>query len=208
MTTSDKILNQFNPDEPILVEDMIKMFPNRSRQWVDKVLKTMVDSQKIKRFSTGVYYIPRKTIFGDSILDSDKVVSKKYIASKDKVFGYVSGMALLNSLGLTTQVPNVITVTTNNESSRGRKVRIGKQEVYLIKSPTEVTSENCAVLQLLEAVKLVDLNALDETENKNLESYIKANNITLKDVSKYCLYFPDAVSKKILGGDLIGKFAQ
>ena len=208
MTTAERITNQFGTDEPILVDDIIKMFPNRSRQWVDKALKKMVDSKALKRYTTGVYYIPRKTLFGDSLLDSDRVITKKYIESDGKIYGYVSGTALLNSFGLTTQVPNMITIVTNNESSRGRKVRIGKQEVYLIKSPTEITEKNCAVLQLLEAVKLVDLNDLDETENKNLESYIRKNKITLNDVSEYCAFFPDVVSKKILGGKLIEILAQ
>lgn len=208
MTATEIITNGFKTDEPILVEDIIRMFPNRSRQWVDKALKTMVDSNTLKRYTTGVYYIPRKTLFGDSLLDSDRVVKKKYIESDGEVYGYVSGTALLNSLGLTTQVPNMITIITNNESSRGRKVRIGKQEVYLIKSPTEISKKNSAVLQLLEAVKLVNLNDLDETEDKNLEDYIKNNKITLNDVSKYCVFFPDAVSRKILGGKLIGILAQ
>ena len=208
MTAAERIANQFNFDEPILVEDIIRMFPDRSRQWVDKALKTMVDSRALKRYSTGVYYIPRKTMFGDSLLDSDRVVTKKYIESNGKVYGYVSGTALLNSIGLTTQVPNMIIIVTNKESSRGRKVKIGKQEVYLIKSPTEITKENRAVLQLLEAVKSVDLNDLDETELNNLEKYIKNNKITLRDVSKYCVFFPDVVSKKILGGKLIEILAR
>lgn len=208
MTETEMITNRFKTDEPILVEDIIKMFPNRSRQWVDKKLKTLVDNKMLKRYSTGVYYIPRKTMFGDSLLDSDRVVVKKYIESDGKVYGYVSGTALLNSLGLTTQVPNMITIVTNNESSRGRRVKIGKQEVYLIKSPTEINKKNCAVLQLLEAIKMKDLNSLDETENKNLENYIRKNNITLSDVSKYCSFFPDIVSKKILGGKIIGILAQ
>lgn len=208
MTATEIITNGFQTDEPILVEDIIKIFPNRSRQWVDKFLKTLVESKLLKRYATGVYYMPRETMFGDSQLDSDKVITKKYLESNGEVYGFVSGTALLNSLGLTTQVPNMITVVTNNESSRGRKVKIGKQEVYLIKSPTEITKENRSVLQLLEAVKLVDLNDLDETEFNNFEKYIKKNKITLKDVSKYCVFYPDAVSKKILGGKLIEIFAQ
>lgn len=208
MTTNEMIAGRFKTDEPILVDDIIKMFPNRSRQWVDKALKTMVDTKTLKRYTTGVYYIPRKTLFGDSLLDPDRVVTKKYIESAGEVYGYVSGTALLNSLGLTTQVPNIITIITNNEKSRGRKVRIGKQEVYLIKSPTKISKKNSAVLQLLEAVKLADLNDLDEMENKNLENYIKKNKITLAEVSKYCVFFPDVVSKKILGGKLIGILAQ
>lgn len=208
MTATEIITNGFQTDEPILVEDIITMFPNRSRQWVDKILKTLVDGNLLKRYATGVYYMPRKTVFGDSLLDSDKVITKKYLESNGEVYGYVSGTALLNSLGLTTQVPNMITIVTNNESSRGRKVKVGKQEVYLIKSPVKITKKNCAVLEMLEAVKLADLNDLDETEYRNLINYIRKNNITLGEVSKYCIYYPDIVSKKVLGGKLIGILAQ
>ena len=208
MTDNEMILQNFGSDEPILVEDIITMFPNRSRQWVDKALKTLVDSKMLKRYTTGIYYIPRKTMFGDSLLDSNKIVVKKYIESNSKIYGYVSGTALLNSLGLTTQVPNMVTIVTNNEKSRGRKVKFGNQEVYLIKSPTEITTDNCAVLKLLEVVKLIDINDLDETELNNLKKYVQDNKITLDDISKYCVFFPDAVSKKILGGKLIGILTQ
>ena len=57
-------------------------------------------------------------------------------------------------------------------------------------------------------MKLIDLNELDEIERYNLEKYIDDNNITLTMVSKYCSFFPDYVSKRVLGGSLIGKLAQ
>lgn len=208
MTIYETILNSFNPDEPILVEDIENLFPNKSRPWIDKTIKTMIDQKMIKRFSMGVYYIPRKTIFGDSILNTNKIISKKYLSNQEDVYGYMSGISLLNTLGLTTQVPSQMTIVTNNESSRGRRTTIGKQELYLIKAPTKITKHNFAVLQLLEAIKLIDLNELDELENRNLIDYIKTNAITLKDISQYCVFFPDFVSKRILGGNLIGILTQ
>lgn len=166
-------------------------------------MKTMVDQKMIKRFSDGIYYIPRKTIFGDSRLDVDKIISKKYLTNKDEVYGYIAGITLLNSLSLTTQVPNRITIVTNKESSRGRKILIGKQEVYITKSRIEVTRENYPVLQLLEIIRLIVPEELDEIESNNLLNFIINNAITLKKVSQYCVYYPDYVSKRILGGKLI-----
>ena len=208
MTAYNMIKQNFGYDEPILTSDIQSLFPYQSRPWIDKAIKTMIDKNEIKRFSTGVYYIPRKTLFGDSLLNPQKVIAKKYIKNGIETYGYVSGTALLNSLGLTTQVPNMITVVTNNESSRGRKVAVGNQSVYVMTSSTEITNENCAVLQLLEAINLVDFNELDEIERYNLERYIDDNNITLNMVSKYCTFFPDYVSKRVLGGGLIEKLAQ
>lgn len=208
MSVYECILNAFSVDEPILIEDIESLFPNKSRPWIDKTIKKMVDENMIKRFSTGIYYISRNTIFGESTLSTNKVISKKYLSNKDEVYGYVSGLSLLNSLGLTTQVPNQLTIVTNNESSRGRHIVIGNQELYLMKAPTKITKQNVAVLQLLEAIKLVDLKHLDQIESYNLVHYIQKYSISLKDVSQYCNYFPDYVSKRILGGHLIGILTQ
>ena len=69
MNIFDELSAKFNTDEPILIEDIEKMYPQRSRPWIDKAIKTLVDSKQLKRFSTGVYYIPRKTVLGDSVLN-------------------------------------------------------------------------------------------------------------------------------------------
>ena len=43
---------------------------------------------------------------------------------------------------------------------------------------------------------------------KLCEKYINDNSITLPMVSKYCTFFPDYVSKRVLGGSLIGILTQ
>lgn len=208
MNIFNELSEKFNTDEPILIEDIEKMYPQRSRPWIDKAIKTLVDGKQLKRFSTGVYYIPRKTVLGDSILNPRKVIAKKYIQNSQDIYGYLGGTSLLNSFGLTTQVPNVITVISNNESTRGRKVEVGSQSVYLCKPPTKITKSNFKTLQFCELIRLIDLDKLDSIEIKNLENYIKENNISLSSISKYCSVFPDSVSRKILGGPLIEKLAQ
>lgn len=208
MNIFNELSAKFNTDEPILIEDIEKMYPQRSRPWIDKAIKTLVDSKQLKRFSTGVYYIPRKTVLGDSVLNPRKVITKKYIQNSQDIYGYLGGTSLLNSFGLTTQVPNVITVISNNESTRGRKVEVGSQSVYLCKPPTKITKSNFKTLQFCELIRLIDLDKLDSIEIKNLENYIEENDISLSSISKYCSAFPDSVSRKILGGPLIEKLAQ
>lgn len=208
MNIFNELSAKFNTDEPILIEDIEKMYPQRSRPWIDKAIKTLVDGKQLKRFSTGVYYIPRKTVLGDSVLNPRKVIAKKYIQNSQDIYGYLGGTSLLNSFGLTTQVPNVITVISNNESTRGRKVEVGSQSVYLCKPPTKITKSNFKTLQFCELIRLIDLDKLDSIEIKNLENYIKENDISLSSISKYCSVFPDSVSRKILGGPLIEKLAQ
>lgn len=199
---------KFNKDEPIFISEIEMIFQEYSRPWIDNTIKAMVEKKQLKRFSTGVYYIPRKTIFGDSLLNPQKVIDKKYIKNDIEVYGYVSGMALLNRLGITTQVPNTITIVTNNETSRGRNVKFGNQTVYVMNSKAKITKENVSTLQLLESIRLIDLKELDTIERTNLEQYIYDNKITLAMISEYCSFFPDYVSKKLLEGGLIAKFTQ
>ena len=132
MTEADMILKQFHPNEPILVEDIIKMFPDHSRYWIDNTLKAMLASRRLSRFATGVYYIPKYDIFVDNRISVDKVVTKKYIKHEDDVYGYYSGMTLLYEIGIIANKPQTITVVSNKEKSRGRTITIHDQEIYVL----------------------------------------------------------------------------
>ena len=200
LKATEMILSKFKPDVPILVEDILKMFPDRSRQWVDNTSSNMTASKQLIRYSTGVYYIPSSTGRGSSKLNPYKVIEKKYITDGDSVYGYYGDKYLLRKMGLIQMFPEVITIVTNHEKSRGRNIRVGDKEVYLIKSPTEITKENQPILQLLEVIRLIDVNALSGTEKEHLINYILNHRITITDIRQYCEYFPDIVAKRILTG--------
>lgn len=208
MNIYEDLKKSFNPDEPIFIDDIEKMYPDKSRPWIDKAIKLMVDKNQISRFSTGIYYIPRQTILGPSFLNPQKVIAKKYLKDEDQTVGFFGGLSLLNMFGLTTQVPNTITVITNNESTRGRRIKLGKQDIYLSRPTVEISDSNYILLQFLEMIKLINFDQLDEIELNNIKKYISENGITLKDVSKYCTSYPDSVSKKILGGPLLESLTQ
>ena len=63
MAEAEKILEKFRPNEPILFEEVLNIFPNHSRQWVYNTLKSLISSRRLVRFATGVYYIPKYDIF-------------------------------------------------------------------------------------------------------------------------------------------------
>ena len=202
MTEADMILKQFHPNEPILVEDIIKMFPDHSRYWIDNTLKAMVASRRLSRFAIGVYYIPKYDILADNRISVDKVVTKKYIKHDDDVYGYYSGMSLLYKMGIIKKKPQTITVVSNREKSRGRTITIHNQDIYISKSPIHVTRTNHTVLQFLEALRVTSKSD-DETAFPIIYEYTRVNRITISDVSRYCVNFPDAVSKRILSGKLL-----
>ena len=202
MAETETILQKFRPNEPILFEEILNMFPDHSRQWVYNTLKSLISSRRLLRFATGVYYIPKYDILFDNSISVDKVVAKRYIQHDDDVSGYYSGMSLLYEMGIIAKKPQTITVVSNNEKSRGRTITIHNQEIYVSKSPVHVTGTNHTVLQFLEALKITSKSE-DETAFLTIYEYAREKRITISDVSRYCVYFPDAVSKRILSGTLL-----
>ena len=112
MTLYEALLEQYGYNEPILTSEI--QFNNYSKPWVYKELNRLCDNNQVVRFEKGVYYIPKQTPLGPSALNPSKVLEKKYIKSDDDTFGYYSGCYLMNIMGISNQVPNVIEVYSNN----------------------------------------------------------------------------------------------
>ena len=148
MALYEYLLQKYGTNEPILSSDIT--FKDYSRPWVMKQLKSLCDDGKLMRFEKGVYYIPTDTVFGKSVLSPRKVIEKKYINDGENIIGYYSGVTFQNQLKLTTQMPNVIEIYTNKESTNVRSVMVGKQKVILRKARTDINSTNVAVLSFLE----------------------------------------------------------
>ena len=129
---AEKFKERFEENEPIFTEDILNTFSEYSRAYVFRLIKNMAQSKDLVKFSDGVYYLPRKTFFGISTITADMVVEKKYIYTDDNVCGVYSGLKLLNMFSITTQVPNVIEVVTNNETTRCREIVLDKRKFVLI----------------------------------------------------------------------------
>ncbi|MBQ3331721.1 MAG: hypothetical protein IJG87_11165 [Ruminococcus sp.] len=85
------IVGDYSKNEPIFIEDIIQQNPTRSRQWIDHELNNMVANKQLKRYMTGVYFIPSGTKLDHIRYQADHIIKKKYIERNGKVFGYYSG---------------------------------------------------------------------------------------------------------------------
>jgi len=70
-----------------------------------KALARQIAVGNIKKISSGIYYRPKKSRFGDLPVDTQEVV--KTISKKKKATYVVSGATAFNTLGLSTQLPMV-----------------------------------------------------------------------------------------------------
>lgn len=206
MNLYESLLQLYGTNEPIISTEIT--FENYSRPWIMKQLKILCEEGKLMRYEKGVYYIPTDTVFGKSLLNPRKVIEKKYIKNGDEVVGYYSGLTFQNKLKLSTQMPNVIEIYTNNETSNVRDVMVGKQKVLLRKARTVISKDNVAVLSFLEMMNDIIPRSLDEDKKNRIIDYISDNGITKKDIITFSAVFPDKVMRNLIESEAIFNVAQ
>lgn len=201
MTLYEYLLNTYGYNEPFFSSEIV--FEKYSKPWIYKELSKLCAEEKIIRFEKGVYYLPKKTLLGNSMINPTKVIEKKYIKSGEKIFGYYSGQTILNKMGLSTQMPNITEIYTNNESAKVRDISVGKQKVRLRRSRIDITESNAVVLCFLEVMNLLPGSRIEEQEREILSRYILENNIRRKDITAYAPMFPDKAMRTMIESEVI-----
>ena len=79
-----------------------------------KTLERLIKKGVLKRVSTGVFYKPKQTVFGE-LKPKEEELLKNYLFENDKRIAYITGVSLYNRLGLTTQIPKVIKIKGTKE---------------------------------------------------------------------------------------------
>lgn len=204
----DYLLQNFGVDEPIFLAD-IKM-EGMTKTNLRQSFKVLTDNGKLRRYDNGIYYIPAPSrLRGGAMLPTEKVIERKYLAKDCEVFGYYTGYTFANMLGISTQVPTVREVVSNNTSANRREVELGGRKLILRKSRTEVVSSNAATLQLLDLLK--DLDRYSELSREELsarlQSYVIKKSIPKSEVDRYLPIFPDKIYKAIYETELYNVFA-
>lgn len=206
MTLFEFLMGQYGTNEPILSSYI--SFRDYSRPWISKQLAQLCEEGKLIRYEKGIYYIPTQTPFGKSLLNPRKVIERKYISRAGETIGYYSGITFQNQLRLTTQMPNVIEIYTNNETTRVRDVFVGKQKVLLRKARTRITASNVDVLSFLELMNDLDPSGLDAEKKLILKQFINDRKITRSDITTYAPAFPDKALRTLVESEVIYSVAQ
>ena len=197
MNCSTLVLNYINScekNEPIFIEDIkeyIMQFYNEKEKEnvfnnVKAILNRLTKENIIKTAYKGIYYIPIENIFGEIPLATRKIVKYKYLVDKlGNVKGYVTGATLFNQVGLTTQVPNVIDIATN-ECKNYNKYTNNYLNTIIRKPKIEVTTENYKYLQLFDLIENKDnINIEVDNEDQILYDFIEKNKLDFEKIIKY-----------------------
>lgn len=203
------LMENYGYSEPIFLNDL--SIEGLSENAVRQSVKRLVASGFLERYDNGIYYIPKHGgLLGKSYLDPSMVIIRKYVENQSDKYGYITGLSFANQLGLTTQMPAVIEIVTNRESTNGRMLMVGNQKVRVKKSSISVSEDNAELLQLLDAIgqaeRYTELT-IEETIDI-LITYIRKKRFTKRQLSDVSSALTGATAKKMIEWGMIYEFAS
>ncbi len=213
MKLYDYILENFKKNEPFFVSEL--NMPGSTKNNIRQALKVLCDKGLAIRYDTGIYYIPHDELETESRIKSEvkslttrhapfsdtDIAVKKYIYNNGEYFGYYTGFVFANAMFLTTQVPFVREIASNNSGGIKRKIEIGNSKFILKEPRTVVTTENYKILQLLDLLNdyefYMDYDNDEAFVKHNLLEYIKKMEVSKNDFDNCLQYYPDSIYKTI-----------
>jgi hypothetical protein len=137
---------------------------NNSPRAVIKAVNRLVAANKLERFSKGKFYLAEKGLFGYRKPADDELI-RSVLYKNGHLRGYVTGLALYNQLGLTTQLPRTITIAYNG----GRQQKeFGTIRIKTLVSHIPIQEKNVKLMQYLDVLKDIK-NIPDSDINQSLK---------------------------------------
>ncbi len=157
-----------------------------------KAIERFIEKGIIKRVSTGIFYKPKQTIFGE-LKPNEEELLKSYLYQNNKRIAYITGTSLYNRMGLTTQVSKSIKIASRDKRIT---ISIGNIKGVPVKSYVDVTDEDFYLLEILDALK--DLKKIPDLDISSAIKIIsnrlkKLNTKEIKQIIKYVLFYPPRV---------------
>lgn len=121
------------------------------REAVIKHLNRMVRQGELAKLSKGKYYKSQETSFG-ALLPEQYQIVKDLIEKNNKITGYITGYSYFNSIGLTTQVSNIIQI---GKRETRPSLKRGIFKITFIKQKNLINKENIPLLRILDAIRFI-----------------------------------------------------
>jgi len=148
------------------------------------VLSRMQSKGAIKRLSKGKYYKPKKGMFGE-LPPSDDEVLRSYMKTMGNT--YITGLQAFNKMGLTTQVPNVVTLAGKGSS---RKIKVKNMTIEVFEQKSSVEPDDIWFSQMLDAldkIKKIPDTTPDDVVAYTMKSVYGLNQKDKKKLAKLAI---------------------
>ena len=151
----------FQAGEPILIRELgrriaeaYQMEEKKACAAATVAVKRLLDTgvcPDLRFFSKGVYYMAKKTVFGETSINKEKLIEQKYLKDGN---GYETGASIMHKVGLTTLMPVERIFVSNNAQNRSRK---DETLGIVVRAPRiPVNKENLFYLQFLDMLHIYD----------------------------------------------------
>lgn len=189
------IKEHYKEAEPIFLADLL--IENITESELNQQLKELCEKGSLQQYDEEVYFIPKKSKFNLAVgPNADMVARYRFVSKGDNVDGFYAGNTFANQIGISTQVPYVIEIVSNNVSDDG-EVLIGNRRFVVRKTVVPITKENVYVLQMLELLAKLDtyLDCSYEEAKEKFAEYISVCGIAKSDVELFIKEYPKSTLK-------------
>ena len=189
------IKDHYKEAEPIFFSDLLR--ENITEQDLKLQMKELCEKGLLQEYDDELYFIPKKTTLNSAIgPNADMVARYRFISKVDNVDGFYAGNTFANQIGISTQVPYVIEIVSNNVATDG-EVLIGNRRFVVRKPVVPATKENVHVLQMLELLKNLDayIDCPYEEAREKFVEYISVCGIAKSDVELFIKEYPKSTLK-------------
>ncbi|KGL39207.1 hypothetical protein BMT55_01450 [Listeria newyorkensis] len=202
MAIREILLDEYGYNEPIVTTNMSKQNFGLKPDSLRRNINRLVEKKEMARFCDGVYYFPKwnEMLQQNTQVSERVVIERKYIQDKTERYGYFSGLALANELQLTTQVPAVLEIVTENNASKKRTVMLKNTPLTLKKARVPITFENYKVLQVFDL--LTDKVSYNEVPKEimidRLKAYLEDVTLSEAEIIEIIAKYPSKTSKELI----------
>lgn len=185
-----------NEIEEYIIDNQMEMNDRKVYNNVKAILHRMNNEGLLEKAYSGIYYMPIENIFGKMAIGNRDIIHYKYITDKKgNIKGYITGAKLFNEARLTTQVPNVIDIVSN-ECKNYNKYNNPNLNVVIRKPKIKITNDNYKYLQLFDLIENKDKIEIEvENSDELIYRFIKVNNLDFEKIIKYAM---DTKSRNVI----------
>ena len=157
-----------------------------------------VDRQELKRLGKGRFYTPRQGLLGE-VPVGDGELLRDVLYRKGRRCGYITGPALYNRWGLTTQIPKTITVAANRAA---QTKDFGTIRIRIAPRRAPISDATIPLLEILDvfrdAKKVPDtrVESVMEALAKRLNALAPAK---LRKLQQFAVDYYNAGARALLG---------
>lgn len=148
------------------------LIEEKEKEAIIKALNRMAEKGDICKLSKGKFYKAEQTPFG-ALLPPQEQIVKDLLYENNKVIGYLTGLSIYPTLGLTTQISYTIQIGTNKTRP---KLQREFYIIHFIEQKNIITEYNIPLLQFLDCIKYIK-----KIPDNNFKSIIKRLLILLKE---------------------------